>query len=126
MATPLSQMEILAVLRSLTVRYLRHGLVHSIDGHPGEVTAHRLGPEGVSGQEGGVQVEYLDSTTFIAVLEDLPRAPYHRLSHNYYHKAGREHAEGLVDIGPDNSSDSTQAGVEAGQEEGYQDGQVNL
>ena len=45
---------------------LEHGLVDSINGHPGEVSSHGLRPEGVPGQDGGVEVEELDPVGLVA------------------------------------------------------------
>ena len=45
---------------------LEHGLVDSVDGHPGEVSAHGLGPEGVPGQDGRVKVEQLNPVWQVA------------------------------------------------------------
>ena len=48
---------------------LEHGLGDSVDGHPGEVSSHRLRPEWVSGQDGGVEVEQLDPLGLVAEPE---------------------------------------------------------
>ena len=48
---------------------LEHGLVYSVDGHPGEVTSYGLRPERVPGQDGGVKVEQLDPLGLVAEPE---------------------------------------------------------
>ena len=52
--------------KALLNKPLEHGLVDSINGHPGEVSSHGLRPEGVPGQDGGVEVEELDPVGLVA------------------------------------------------------------
>ena len=105
---------------------LDHGLIDSIDGHPGEVSTNGLGPECVSGEEGGVQVEYFNSVVVIVHIKHCPRTTHHPLSYNNNHQTREQHAEGLEHVCPNDRLDTPEAGVEDADAEGDEDGEVNI